>query len=190
MSVDDIIAKIHFNKPIYSVFFYFTDIQALAFTPTAGTYPDFIINTPANLASFTVTIKNAATGASNAILVSTGDNYAVDVYFAQANLATTPTGTKSAAFAATADSQDLKVALASAASLANTAFTANGVTLPATNCNLYKWLCACVKKGAGAHYVDAVTTNNCHCSDASAKISCSPGKSRLYIYISILRSRE
>ncbi|XP_064622199.1 uncharacterized protein LOC135484544 isoform X2 [Lineus longissimus] len=153
------------------------DIHGASFTPPAGAaYPDFIVNKATDLTNFTFSIQNAATGAKNDILASTtGDNFAVDVYFAKANLVTTPQGTKSTAFVATAGALDLKVALAAGAtSLDNKLFTANGITLPTTDCNLFTWLCACVKQGTGAHYVDADTNNNCDCQDAKAKISCFP----------------
>jgi hypothetical protein len=156
--------------------------MANAFDPTVGTYPVFIKNTPANLVLFTFDIKNdAAAGLGNNIVsASPADNFAIDVYFAQVDLGANSLGTKTSAFAATAiTAADVQVGLAAAAATGAKQFTANGVTLPTTNCHLYKWLCACVKKGGGAQYVDDDTTNNCKCDDASAsaKISCGPGKS-------------
>jgi hypothetical protein len=132
------------------------------------------------LAGFKVDIKNnAASATGNDIrALAAGDNYAVDVYFAQADLKTTPTGTKTAAFGAAKTAGDLKVALNAGASTATgtLVFTANAVKLPTSDCKLYTWLCACVKEGAAAKYIDSVTTNNCECSDVSTKIFCNPGE--------------
>ena len=162
--------------------FIFSDIKVINFDPTTGTYPTFVKNTAANLVGFKLNIQNSATaGLGNDILDSTGDNYAVDIYLAQADLGTTPAGVKTSAFPATLVTGDLTKGLAATATTTSLQeLTANGITLPITGCNLYTWLCACVKEGAGAQYIDSVTTNNCHCQDATSKISCPPGEFIMY----------
>jgi hypothetical protein len=147
------------------------------FDPDAGSYPIFVKNNANNLVGFKLDIKNnAMAGVGNQIAASTSNNYAVDVYFAQADLAVTPGATKTTAFAAVLTSGDLKFGLAVGATTSPMQVFTVTATLPTGNCKLYTWLCACVKAGPGAQYVDSITTNNCQCKDASAKISCSPGK--------------
>lgn len=160
-----------------SLFSTLSDIIALNFDPAAGTYPDLTMNTAVNLVGFKIDVKNqAVAGAGNKIALSTGDNYAIDIYLAKVNLGTTPAGTKTTAFPATLNTGDLKVALAVGATTSpQQVMTANGITLPTADCNQYTWLCGCVKKGGGAQYVDSDTTNNCDCADASSKIKCLPG---------------
>ena len=130
--------------------------------------------------TFTLDIKNdvAAGATGNAIKASSpGNNYAVDVYFAKGDLGTTPTAAKSTPFVAST-TQDLKVGLLdnTVTTLNTKTYTANGLTLPETDCNLYTHLCACVKKGTGAQYVDSNPNNNCHCATITAETSCFPGK--------------
>lgn len=157
------------------------------FDPTAGTLPTFVMNTAANLVGFKLDIKNnAAAGVGNQIAASTGDNYAIDVYLAKADLAVTPAGVKTTAFPATLASGDLKVGLAVGETTSPLQeMTANGITLPTADCNQYVWLCACVKEGGGAQYVDSVTTNNCDCTNAASNIQCLPGKLQ-FSFIQIL----
>lgn len=150
----------------------------LNFDPSAGTYPTFVKNTAADLVGFKLDIKNdAAASLGNDILASTTlDNYAIDIFLAQADLASSPAGIKTAAFSATLVTGDLKVGLAATSQTTSLqVLTASGITLPIINCNLYNWLCACVKEGAGAKYVDVSSTNNCQCQDATSKITCPPG---------------
>jgi hypothetical protein len=148
------------------------------FDPTTGTYPVFIKNKPTGITGFKLDIKNnAAALTGNNIIAETGDNYAIDVYFAKVDLKTTSTGAKSSAFPATLTAGNLKVGLAATATTTAGALVFKStLTLPSTNCNSYVWLCVCVKAGPAARYVDSVTTNNFECKDATNKISCDPGK--------------
>jgi hypothetical protein len=168
----------------------YLDIKPINFNVASATPAKFVEDTAVNFVGFKFDIENAATSATgNDITAATGgDNYAVDVYFAQADLKTTPTGTKTAAFSASKTAGDLAVALTAGSSTTAglLTFTANNVKLPSTNCNLYTWICACVKEGAQATFVDSDTTNNCICSDYSSKISCNPGEHLFYIELCIL----
>jgi hypothetical protein len=151
--------------------------MVVSFNPAAGTYPIFAENRVRTLKGFTLYIKNhASAGAGNQIEASTSDNYAIDLYFAEADLGVAPGANKSEAFPATLTSGDMTVGLAVGAST-NPAqvFTASGVTIRSADCNKYTWICACVKNGSGAQYIDSVTTNNCDCLDATDKISCPAG---------------
>jgi hypothetical protein len=131
-------------------------------------------------------MNSAGTGAGNQIAASTSDNFAIDVYFAQADLSSNPSAVKTSAFPATLTTGDLTVALAPGAKTATLqVLSASGITLPILFCNRYTWICACVKEGPGAQYVDSVTTNNCLCSDATAKISCPSG---MVIGIALIKS--
>ncbi|XP_064625601.1 uncharacterized protein LOC135486599 isoform X2 [Lineus longissimus] len=154
----------------------FPDIIVETFDPNAGNFPTLVKNTPETLTNFEVVIKNnAAAGAGNQIGAPTSpdDNYAIDIYLAQADLETTPGATKDGPYPATlTGTGDLKETLAPGASAATNTLTANGIKLPIADCNKYVSICALVKKGTGAQYLDSVTTNNYKCADASTKISC------------------
>jgi hypothetical protein len=163
------------------IVFLLPDITVDNFLPTAGSNPTFTKNTATTLTDFTINVKNIATaGAGNQIAAATtGDNYAIDIYLAQANLATTPAAIKTAAFPATANAAtvgNLKSALAAGGGTTSLTMTASGITLPVANCNKYTWLCAKVKKASGGQYIDSNANNNYQCKDNTAKISCPVGK--------------
>jgi hypothetical protein len=151
------------------------------FNPADGTYTTYVKDEENTLAGFKLRVKNdAGARAGNQIAASTSDNFAIDVYFAQADLSTSPSAVKTSAFPASLTSGDLTVGLAPGAKTPLQVLTASGITLPTLNCNQYTWICAGVKGGSGAQYIDSDTMNNCKCSDASAKISCPSGRRIAY----------
>jgi hypothetical protein len=126
-----------------------------------------------DLKNFDVYIKNAARKeAGNDIYKARGgDNYAIDLYFAQADLAKNPRAIRSEAFPATVTRGDLSVALA-ALDQTSKLYAKALVTLPLRNCERFVWLCACVREGSAAKYLDSDRNNNCECKDVSPQAQC------------------
>ncbi|XP_064623221.1 uncharacterized protein LOC135485290 isoform X2 [Lineus longissimus] len=122
---------------------------------------------------FDIVVKNNAPVGSGAdINAAAGANFAVDLYFAQADISVTRATIKTVAFPASTTG-DLTAALAPGSSTALYPMTATA-TIPAVDCPKYTWACACVKKGNAAAYDDLDVTNNCQCLAATSLISCPP----------------
>jgi hypothetical protein len=124
---------------------------------------------------FDIRVTNNAPPGVAATINPATPNYAVDFYFAQADLTVSPTATKTAAFPASTGTGNLNVGLTQGQSTLLTPMTVTA-TVPSVNCPQYTWACTCVKKGSAATFIDLDLTNNCQCLDATTLISCTPGK--------------
>jgi hypothetical protein len=157
------------------------------FKPNA---PDltFMKGEEVELSNFGVKVKNGAAklAGNNIYKATSGDNYAIHLYFAQADLAVNPTAKKSPPFAATLNTGDLSVALKAAFSTMEQKLKSM-ITLPEEECSAYMWLCACVREGRGAKYKDSNPDNNCECKDVSSQVQCGKNFHLLYAFVS--RSR-
>jgi hypothetical protein len=127
--------------------------------------------------TFTLDIKNIATGTNSGIALATTWNYAVDIRFTDKDLALyTATVTNSKTFVykpSAANAANLKAGMAvgSTLSLGGTV----RVALEKAKCNDLKYICAIIQHNA-LLYGDKDKANNKKCIDISAVKVCSPGK--------------
>ena len=155
------------------IFFILPDPAVTAFVDvTQGVYAHGTLLS----VSFTADIENqAASSPGNDILATTGDNYAFDVLFADADInSNIATNTQAGSNINIVTGLTVGL-LASGASL--TVSGSVDLTLPTANCNTLTFLCVRLSEGAGASYVDIdnADSSNAICIDITSRIYCSPG---------------
>ena len=159
---------------ILFLFAFQTDPVVTGFRDT--TTPIFIEGTPISV-DIEVDIENQAASGNDILAVTGGDvNYALELVFTDANLQSAADSLGETPVAVTVSS-NVQQGLASSAAI--TLAGSADVILSTTNCPNVQFLCARLRAGSGASYIDSNDgdDSNSRCIDVTSRMQCQTGMS-------------